>query len=81
VSTHLLLQLVSPLWQERTQLPDEQSCPDLQAVPQAPQFAQSLWVSTHLPLQTVSPLWQESAQVPAEQTSPALHLVPQVPQL
>ena len=80
MSTQVPLQSVNPVWQLSAHLPEEQTCPDLQAVPQAPQLARSDWVLTQVPEQSVRLDWQDSAHLPSEQTSPALQLVPQAPQ-
>ncbi len=57
----------------------EQSWPEAQVVPQAPQFARSEVRSLHTPEQAVWPEGQP--QVPETQEVPPVHLVPQVPQL
>ncbi len=62
-------------------MPDEQTCPALQMLSQAPQLEMSDVRLTQVPLQLVIPAWQETAHLPAEQTSPALQPLAQPPQL
>ncbi len=57
----------------------EQSWPEAQVVPQAPQFARSEVRSLQVPEQSVCPVAQE--QVPDEQVLPPVQAVLQVPQL
>ena len=45
-----------------------QAVPAVQATPQAPQLALSVFMFTQVPEQLVSPDWQLRAQLPPEQT-------------
>jgi hypothetical protein len=53
--TQTPLQLVSPAWQLRAQVPLEQIWPAGQARPQAPQLPLSVWRLVQMPLQLVRP--------------------------
>jgi hypothetical protein len=68
VFTQLPLQLVVPPVHVRPQAPAEQTWPDGQALPHAPQLAVSVCVFTQVPLQSVVPPTHERPQVPFEQT-------------
>jgi hypothetical protein len=59
---------VSPAAQERAQTPEEQTLPEGQVRPQAPQLALSLARSRQVPEQLVKPAVQLTVQVPPEQT-------------
>jgi hypothetical protein len=70
---------VSPIEQLATHCPAEQTWPELQALPQAPQFAGSFAVSMHVSAHFASGA-HEAAHTPAAQTSPAPQALPQAPQ-
>jgi hypothetical protein len=67
--------------QVAAQAPLEQTCPAGQAMPQAPQFARSVWVSRQVPPQSTVPLPQFARHVPATQAKPAAQVEPHAPQL
>ena len=81
VSASLAASSVIPTF-DVTQAPLEQNWPAPQALPQAPQFMESLVTSWQEPLQMSCPgLQPADAQLPPMQTSPTGQAWPQAPQL
>ena len=66
---------------EITHPPEMQACPDMHAVPHAPQLARSLVTSRHDPEQLVSPAPHDVTHAAPEHTWPAGHALPHAPQL
>jgi len=72
--------VVAGLAQVAPQRPPEQSCPAAQALPQAPQWAPSVWRLVQVDPQAVSPVPQDTMHAPAEQVLPGGQALPQAPQ-
>jgi len=70
-----------PPWPAGQQSDPEHKAPELQVVPQAPQFVLLLRVSTHATPQRVSSMEQFARHSPATQPVPAPQAAPQAPQL
>jgi hypothetical protein len=63
-----------------THCPASQTRPPVQATPQPPQLAESMFGSMHAPAQSSCPAEHPAAQAPLEQTRPVVHATLHIPQ-